>query len=259
MANLDKILNYPGAKWRIADWIISHFPEHKTYVEPYAGSAAVFFRKEPSRIETINDMDNDVINLFECIRKDSEKLAFLVTNTPFSRCEYETSRSDLVDDDFEKARKFLIQSWQSFGYRTSEKTGWKNDIVGREKAYAVRHWNQLPEAIFNVVDRLKQAQIECRPAIDVIRKYNKPAVLLYVDPPYLLSTRNRKQYKHEMTEQEHVELLEVLSQHPGSVILSGYDNELYNEKLKGWEKSSIQSNAQGGLHRIETIWIKKEA
>lgn len=253
----NKILNYPGAKWRIADWIISHFPEHKTYVEPYAGSAAIFFRKEPSRIETINDIDCEVINLFECIRKDSEKLAFLVMNTPFSRYEYESSDSE-SGDDFERARKLLVRSWQSFGYRTNEMTGWKNDIIGREYAYAVKHWNRLPEVIFKIVDRLKQAQIECRPAIEVIKKYNRPGVLIYADPPYLINTRNRKQYKHEMTEQqEHIDLLNVLNQHQGSVILSGYNNELYNEMLSDWEKDSIQSNAQGGLHRIETIWIKK--
>lgn len=250
-------MNYPGAKWRIANWIIEHFPEHKTYVEAYAGSAAVFFRKEPSRIETINDLDNEVINLFECIRKDSEKLAFMIMNTPFSRYEYDLAHIE-TNDNFENARRLLIRSWQSFGYRTSEKTGWKNDIVGRERAYAVRHWNGLPQAILNVVDRLKQAQIECRPALEVIKKYNKSNVLLYIDPPYLLSTRNRKQYNYEMTEQEHIELLEVLKKHEGSVILSGYDNELYNEMLEDWSKDSIQSNAQGGLHRIETIWIKKE-
>lgn len=251
----DKILNYPGAKWRIADWIIKHFPEHKTYVEPYAGSAAVFFRKDPSRIETINDMDCEIINLFECIRKDPEKLAFMVANTPFSRYEYEQSNVN-TSDEFENARKILVRSWQSFGYRTSEMTGWKNDIVGREYAYALRHWNQLPEAILKIVDRLKQAQIECRPALEVVKKYNKPGVLMYIDPPYLLSTRNRKQYKYEMSEEEHIELLDTLNHHQGSIILSGYDNKLYNELLSGWEKDNIQSNAQGGLHRIETIWIK---
>lgn len=253
----DKILNYPGAKWRIADWIISHFPKHKTYVEPYAGSAAVFFRKAPSRIETINDIDNEVVNLFECIRIDPEKLAFMVMSTPFSRCEYEAS-SIGSSDNFENARRLLVRSWQSFGYRTNEMTGWKNDIVGREYAYAVRHWNKLPEVILKIVDRLKQAQIECKPALEVIKKYNKPGVLIYADPPYLLRTRNRKQYKYEMTEpKEHIEMLETLVQHHGPVIISGYDNNLYNEMLMNWEKDSIPSNAQGGLHRVETIWIKK--
>jgi Site-specific DNA methylase len=254
-----KVLDYPGAKWRIADWIIKYFPEHKTYLEPFAGSAAVLFKKEPSRIETINDLEGDVVNLFEVIRRNPERLATEIAATPFSREEYNRSFREKGQDSIQRARQFLIQSWQGYGYRVHEKTGWKNDIAGREYAYACRHWNHLPEAIVFAAGRLKMVQIENMPAIELIKRYKNPDVLIYADPPYLATTRNRKQYNHEMLENhEHMELLEVLKAHSGKVILSGYDNKLYNRELEGWTKKSKQSNAQGGLKRVETIWMNFE-
>ena len=87
-------LKYPGSKWRIANWIISYIPEHRSYVEPYLGSGAVFFNKARSPIETINDLDGDVVNLFQCIREDSKKLAALVASTPYSRQQY----NEVFDD-----------------------------------------------------------------------------------------------------------------------------------------------------------------
>jgi DNA adenine methylase len=78
------VLKYPGAKWRIADWIISYIPEHRSYLEPYFGSGAVYFNKPQSPIETISDIDGDVVNLFRCIREDSARVASLFAATPYS-------------------------------------------------------------------------------------------------------------------------------------------------------------------------------
>lgn len=83
------ILKYPGSKWRIAQWIISHFPKHHSYLEPFFGSGAVFFNKKPSNIETINDLDLNVVNLFRCIRENPVKLSKIVEATPYSRYEYD--------------------------------------------------------------------------------------------------------------------------------------------------------------------------
>lgn len=132
------VLKYPGSKWNIARQIVSLIPEHHSYVEPYFGSGAVLFNKPVSAIETINDLDSDVINLFRCIRKDSERLARLIMTTPFSRQEYdsqfEESERALYISDFERAAGFLIRCWQGHGYRTNGyKVGWKNDVQGREK------------------------------------------------------------------------------------------------------------------------------
>ena len=121
---------------------------HLLHVEPFFGSGAVLFNKPESDIETINDLDSDIVNLFQCIKQDSEKLARLVMTTPFSREEYDGQFS--VSDGtcagpFKKATGFLKRCWQGHGFRTNGyKVGWKNDVVGRERAYTLAaHMKEL--------------------------------------------------------------------------------------------------------------------
>ncbi len=103
---IKSVVKYPGAKWRIADWIIERMPEHHSYIEPYFGSGAVFFRKAASSIETINDLDDDVVNLFRVIRDNPDPLIQAVTYTPYARQEYENAFHLDADDPIEKARQF---------------------------------------------------------------------------------------------------------------------------------------------------------
>lgn len=258
---MNTVLKYPGSKWSIANWIISFFPRHHTYIEPFFGSGAVLFNKVPSAIETVNDLDDEVVNLFNCIKKDSATLARLVALTPYSRKVYdEAFLSPVPNDEFEKAARFLIQCWQGHGFRTNGyKVGWKNDVQGRENMYAVYNWYRLPEWIVGIADRLKQVQIDCQPAVEFIKRHRYKKVLIYADPPYLLSTRTAKQYRHEMNEQDHMELLELLLQHPGPVIISGYQSDLYDEMLKGWHKESTRGMAEYfGENRKEVIWMNYE-
>ena len=88
---MHSVIRYPGSKARLADWIIGHFPEHRSYLEPFLGSGAVLFRKPRSPIETVNDLDGEVINLFECIRRDPDRLAWEIYNTPYARETYEAA------------------------------------------------------------------------------------------------------------------------------------------------------------------------
>lgn len=110
----------------------------------------------------------------------------------------------------------------------------------------------------NIADRLKQVQIENMPAIEVIKRFKYDNVFIYADPPYVLDTKAGKQYMHEMTDEDHIELLETLLQHPGPVIISGYRNEIYDETLSDWHRKSIDSLAEYGKKRIETIWMNFE-
>ena len=259
------VLKYPGSKWRLAEWIVSLMPPHKSYLEPFFGSGAVFFKKPPSRIETINDLDGEIINLFRCIREQPEELMRAVACTPYSRGEYEQAwdhfkaGGQVRPDGIEAARLTLVRYWQAHGSTVVYKGGWKNDRAGREYAYDVRYWRQLPERIAAVVERLKDAQIEQAPAVDVIRRFRHPDVLIYADPPYMLHTRKGKQYIVEMAEEaQHIELLDALKEHPGPVILSGYDNDLYNEHLQGWKKLHRRAQAEGGAARTETVWLNYE-
>lgn len=190
-------MKYPGSKWGSADWIISHFPEHHSYLEPFFGSGGVFFNKPRSDIETINDLDGEVVNLFRQIRNDPERLAREIYFTPYSREVYEMAYQKEPENDLEKAVLFYTRLNMGHGFRTQgEKVGWKLDIQGREKAYAAADWCKIPEKIMEAAERLRGVQIENRPAVEVIRKFNFENVLIYCDPPYVLSTRCRKQYRH---------------------------------------------------------------
>ena len=142
------ILKYPGAKWRIADWIIEYFPEHKVYCEPFFGSGAVFFKKKPSYIETINDVDGNVVNLFRVCREQPEALAKAMEFTPFSREEFINCYDMTVGDAVERARRTLVRYHQSFGTSNSSKKSWRNvQSYGGPRCATI--WNYLPDSIID--------------------------------------------------------------------------------------------------------------
>lgn len=255
---MNSLIKYPGSKWRIAKWIIEMFPPHHSYLEPFFGSGAVLFSKARSDIETINDLDGDIVNLFEWCRKDPERLAREIYLTPYSRAVFDSAFLP-ADDSFQQAVNFLIRLNMGHGFRTTgEKVGWKNDVQGREKAYAAQDWMNLPDKIFLIAERLRGVQIECQPAIKLIRRFHHSNVLIYCDPPYVLSTRRGKQYRYEMDEKDHAELLCFLQQHPGPVLISGYDTDLYSRLLQGWHKETIKSINQLAMQRTECLWMNFE-
>lgn len=253
------ILIYPGSKWNIARQLAGLIPQHHSYVEPYFGSGALLFNKPPSNIETINDLDGDVTNLFRCIQQDSERLARLVMTTPFSREEYnrqfENGRTKNASK-YQKAAGFLVKMRQAHGSRNDGyKAGWKYDAVGRESMYSLWNWYRLPEWIIETAERLRKVQIENRPALEVIKRFDHPDVFMYLDPPYLLGTRWGRQYRHEMTDDEHRELLDTILKLRAKIMISGYESDMYNEFLSGWRKECFMSCAEGGKPRREVIWM----
>lgn len=261
-----QVLKYPGSKWKIANQLAELIPDHRSYVEPFFGSGALFFTKLPSNIETINDMDHDVVNLFLCIKEDAQKLARLLLTTPYSREIYESTfetidylPEETKDEPYRKALLFLIKCWQGHGFRTSGgKVGWKNDVQGRESMYALWNWYRLPEWVIDVAERLRTVQIENRPALEVIRRFNYSNVFQYLDPPYLFRTRAGKQYTHEMPDEEHEELLKTVLKSRAKIMISGYESDMYNDYLKGWNKAYFKSCAEHNGTRTEVIWMNYE-
>lgn len=247
------VLKYPGAKNRIANWICEYMPKHDVYLEPFAGSLAVLFNKTRSHIETVNDLNGNVVNFFRVLRDFPDELRRKIELTPFARSEYDASYVE-TDDDIEKARRFCVRCWQGFGSSNLYKSGFKSGQQSNSPNPA-KAWAEMPETVIQAAERLRGVQIENLPALELIKRYDTPDVFMYVDPPYLHGTRKNYLYKHEMKDAEHVELLEVLIGHPGRIILSGYDNELYNGMLSGWRKESISTQAENGLKRVETIWM----
>lgn len=253
------IMKYPGSKWSLAKWIIGFFPEHHSYLEPFFGSGAVLFNKPRSNIETVNDLDGNVVNLFEWIRRDPERLAHEIYYTPYARQIYDEAFALMPEDSFAKAVNFYIRLNMGHGFRTNgEKVGWKNDVQGRERAYAALDWCKIPEKIMEAAERLRGVQIENRPAVELIQRFNYPRVLIYLDPPYVLGTRHGKQYRCEMDDNGHNELLDAALAHKGPVLLSGYDNRLYNERLKDWHREETTGYSQVGSRKREVLWMNFE-
>lgn len=263
---MNAVIKYPGAKWSYARWIISHFPPHKFYLEPYFGSGAVFFNKKPAYYETINDIDGLVVNFFKACRDYPDELARAVYLTPFSRQEFDSVQEDhagedikLTGDCVEDARRFLIRCSQGFGSKLGDRVGWKNTkhSAGPSNASV---WSKIPQIIYEVADRLKNAQIENSDAIQLITDCDAPDCLVYADPPYLGDVRGGvRMYRHEMmTTPDHERLLAALLKHSGPVVLSGYENDLYNDMLKGWHKATRKGRANSAAKRTETLWMNFE-
>lgn len=139
------VLKYAGAKWRLAGWITEQLPPHEIYLEPFFGSGAVFFRKSAARLETINDVDGNVVNLFRVLREKPEQLAALIECTPWARDEYYASYEQ-TGNDVEDARRFLVRCWQAFGTMTAARTGWRHSATGRSPVMP-QQWNSLPERL----------------------------------------------------------------------------------------------------------------
>ncbi len=256
---MNAIVKYPGSKWALANWIISHFPKHHSYLEPFFGSGAVLFNKPRSNIETVNDLDNNVVNLFTWIKDDPERLAYEIYYTPYARQVYEDAYTAVPGNSLEKAVNFCIKLNMGHGFRTNgERVGWKNDIQGRERAYALQGWHNLPDKIIQAAKRLREVQIENRPAIEIISRFNFESVLIYCDPPYMLKTRHGKQYRYEMNDSDHEELLKILLMHKGPVLISGYDTELYKDMLDGWISEEKIIYTQSRSKKKEILWMNFE-
>jgi len=256
---VDPFLVYPGAKWAMAEWIVGHLPQHKIYLEPFAGSGAVFFNKQPADIETLNDVNGDIFNLFHVMRENLDELLAAIEFTPWSRDEFELSYIRGGVPDVERARRFLVQCWQAHKPKHGQRTGWKKETTGFARKNYTRQWDRLPGRIAAAAERLKHAQIDNKNGLDVIRWHKSDNVLIYADPPYIMSTRTAGLYRDELRVVEHESLLKLLCEHPGPVLLSGLQHEMYDMRLTGWEKKLFETSAASGKRYNEILWINPVA
>lgn len=260
------LLRWHGGKWMLAPWIISHFPAHRVYVEPFGGAASVLLRKPRTYAEIYNDLDDDVVNLFSVLRSPAAAdLVRALELTPFARSEFELSYLD-TDDPVERARRLVARSFMGFGsdgHNTAVRTGFRA-ASNRSGTTSAHDWSNLREAYRAIIGRLDGVVIECRPAVAVMRRHDGPDTLHYVDPPYLPETRSNKSrrgklryhaYRHEMTRRQHAQLLTALRSLLGMVVLSGYPSELYDQRLKGWRRVEIAALADGARKRTEVLWL----
>lgn len=260
------MFRYPGGKYRLGPWIISHFPAHEAYVEPYSGAGSVLLQKPRCNGELLNDLDGEVVNMFRVLRNPAQarELIRQLILTPYSREEFDAAYL-LSDDPIEQARRSLIKSFMGFGgdgLTAKYGTGFRDNIL-RKHGTSARDWAKLPPALHAIFERLRGVVIENRPALDILRKHDSAETLFYVDPPYPLSTRTggtKHPYRFEMTDDDHRALAKALKALQGMVILSGYPCELYDDELfPDWERVEHSTHADGARDRTECLWFNTAA
>lgn len=236
-------LTYCGGKGHIAEWILGYVPPHDVWVEDFCGGASVFFHKPPSKLEVLNDLYMDLINFYRVLRNPRlcDKLNLALQLTPFSRAEWRRCKGLLNGkggSKVERARAFFTLARQSFG-----------GVIGRSWRYAitgttnpVQGWRNAIARLPEVHERLINAQIECLPFEQCIKKYDQPGTLHYLDPPYVSETRTDKSiYVHEMNLKDHERLVGILLEYPEMAMLSGYRHEVHAPlEDAGWVREEIE-------------------
>ena len=235
-------INWFGGKYYMANDIIRLFPKHKVYVEVFGGAGHILFKKEPSEIEVYNDIDSGLYLFFKILRDENKAniLKQKLDLTPYSREEFYHCRDTWRDeqDDIEKVRKWYVTAMQSFSAKFST-WSYSKSSSGRGMSRAVSQWlGKIEDNLPKAVERLKVVQIENMDYKDLLKKYDGEDALFYLDPPYVHKTRTSTyRYAHEMEDEQHEEMIDILLHIKGKAILSGYDNEIYNKLLdNGWRK-----------------------
>ncbi|MFJ8603421.1 DNA adenine methylase [Streptomyces shenzhenensis] len=255
---------YFGSKQSVADWIVSLLPDHEHYVEPYCGGLSVLLAKHPSQMETVNDLDGHLMTFWRVLRNQPESLMRVCALTPHSRAEQLAAYGPLDgEDDTEVARRVWVRLTQGRSGML-RRTGWRHHVHPAGSATSMPGYLEAyVDRMAAVAERLHAVSLECLPALDLIAKYGSHrSVLLYVDPPYLGSTRGwGRQYQHEMkTDDEHRALAGALTDCHAAVVLSGYHSPLYDELYEGWhryEQAAMTGNAKTAKGRTEVLWANR--
>lgn len=255
---------YFGAKGRTAPWIVSLLPPHRHYVEPYCGGLSVLLAKTPAAMETVNDLDGELMTFWRVLRDRPADLIRACALTPHSRDELAAAHEPVTDPggELELARRIWCRLAQGRA-GTLRNTGWRHYIDPAGSAtgmpdYMAAYVDRLAAA----AERLRRVSLESMPALDLIAKYGgHEDVLLYVDPPYLGTTRPWSNYRIEMKgEDEHRELAAALADCKAAVVLSGYASPLYDELYDGWHRADHQTmtgNAKTAKDRTEVLWSNR--
>lgn len=264
------VLRYHGGKWKLAPWVIAHFPAHRIYVEGFGGGGSILMRKSRSYAEVYNDRSSRIVSIFRVLR-DPVKAAELrrrIDLTPFARDEFaaiDESSFQATDDEIERARMLIFRSFSGFGsnaHALRRKTGFRgnSDRTGTTPA---GDWRNYSDVIPAFVERLRGVVIENRDALDVMRQHDTPETLHYADPPYVHSSRSMANpydlkyggYEFEMSDEEHAEMARSLRGLVGMVIVSGYRCGLYDEIFDGWSRIETIALADGARMRTECLWL----
>jgi DNA adenine methylase len=258
------VLRYFGGKWRVGEWVISHFPPHRCYVEPFGGGASCLLQKSPSPIEVYNDADGEVVNFFRMLRGRAGELTMAIAMTPYAKAELDLTYKPSADE-LERARRMFVRSWQGRGgARNQWRTGWRYQRSDNQRKRTVADWNETAR-LLDVADRLKEVQIDCADALTIIKRYDTSETLFYCDPPYVASTRGARwathAYAHEMDDEAHRTLAATLAGIKGMVVVSGYHSPLYDDLYGAWQSYTRTALTEGKnkAHATEVLWLSPAA
>ncbi len=256
-----------GGKYSHLDWLLPLLPQATHYCEPFGGSSAVLLNREPSPVETYNDIDGEVVNFFRVLRTQKDALIEAIGLTPFSREEFELAISQPEQDisELERARRFFVRARQvrSGLAQTASSGRWANCLLTSRAGMggAVSRWLGSVEGLSEIVQRLLRIQIENAPAVEVIKRYDSEQTLFYCDPPYPHNSRgDSKAYAYEMTDGQHRELARILHKVKGKVALSSYHCDLMDELYGDWrfvEADPKNCHTVKQL-RTEVLWVNYE-
>jgi len=260
---------YYGAKQRLASQIVTDLPPHNAWVEAFCGSAALTLAKKPAPIEIINDINGDIVNFFCQLRDNSTEMSRLLMYTPYAREELARARSrETKLSDLERARRFFVAAMMAINGSFGEAKGgfsFSNSYARRGMEARVSRWRAMPDYLRLIADRLSQVRIEKKDAIKLFGNFmNRPATLVYFDPPYLAD--RKRGYDHDQfSEEYHERLLKAANRAKCMVFLSGYENDLYNDYLtraQGWHKRRIKTTTRGhngkDSEREEILWFNEQ-
>lgn len=262
------VFGWYGGKFSHLGWLLPLLPRCHHYCEPFSGSAAVLLNREPSPVETYNDIDGEVANFFRVLRDHTDDLVRAIALTPFSREEFYLSVSppEAPLTDLERARRFFVRARQTrTGLAQTATLGrWANckNTSRAGMSGVVSRWLGSVDGLPDIALRLLRVQIENRPAVDVIRLYDDADTLFYCDPPYPHSSRgDSKAYAFEMSDAEHRQLAGVLHSCKGMAAISSYRCDLMDQLYKGWHRYDADPKLCHSIKemRQESLWTNYEA
>lgn len=258
------LISYFGGKFPHLKWLINQFPKgNYHFVDIMCGSANVALNvKYP--LVTINDTNDDVVNLFRILREHEEELTRRIYFTPFSRKELENIITDCINNvqvtDIERARRYFVKSQLGYGANGSQNnhygTGfeWK---LHRAKFYRTDNWNLKLRKFAAIAAKLRTFQIENCNSLELFEKVNHKGCIVYFDPPYLLSLRkSKKRYKNEVNDEFHRQIAGVIKNAKCFVAISGYDSPLYDEIFSNLIKTmdKEKNSNVGKVPTTECLW-----
>jgi DNA adenine methylase len=253
-----------GGKFSHLDWLLPLLPQTHHYCEPFAGSAAVLLNRDPSPVETYNDVDGEVTNFFQVLRTEKAQLIEAIGLTPFSREEFYVAVNTNGEpiSKLERARRFFVRARQTrTGLAQKASLGrWANckNTTRGGMSGVVSRWLGSVHTLPEIAERLLRVQIENRPADQVIRLYDDRETLFYCDPPYVHSSRgDSKAYGFEMSDGEHRSLALLLRSIRGKAAVSGYRCDLMDDVYHDWRRADAPAKHCHSIKKLrqEALWM----